>query len=77
MTGETIEEKLKKDGWEKMFTAKEPRLSESVELYDSMNLEVHLEPLRLEELDEECKVCYAEDIEEYKTIYTRKKDKSE
>jgi hypothetical protein len=77
LTAETIEEKLKKDGWEKMFTAKEPRLSECVELYESMGLEVHLEPLLLEEFEAECKSCYAEDIEQYRTIYTRKGGKNE
>jgi len=75
MTKGTREEELKKNGWIRMFTAKEPRLSECVELYESMGLEVHLEPLRLDELDEECKACYEKDLDEYKTIYTKKQNK--
>lgn len=75
MSNSTKEEELKKNGWIKMFTAKEPRLSECVELYESMGLEVRLEPLRLDELDEECKTCYGEDLDDYKTIYTKKEKK--
>ncbi|MEW6070317.1 MAG: hypothetical protein AB1485_06845 [Candidatus Thermoplasmatota archaeon] len=67
------EEDLKKQGWEKQFIACEPRLSEAVQLYKELGFEVRLEPLILEELDEECKVCYEAEPDKYKIIYTRAK----
>lgn len=72
---ESVEEKLKREGWTKMFDTKEPRLSECVELYESLGFEVHLEPLRPDEIDEECKACFEGDVEGFKTIYTRAKNK--
>ncbi len=69
---EKREEELRKEGWVKQFTASEPRLSEAVELYESLGFEVHLEPVRLEELSEECKACFEFAPEECKTIYTRR-----
>lgn len=41
----TREEELSRDGWEKKFVSCEPRLSEMAELYESLGLEVLLEPL--------------------------------
>jgi hypothetical protein len=69
---EKREEELRKEGWVKQFTASEPRLSEAVELYESLGFEVHLEPVRPEELSEECKACFEFAPEECKTIYTRR-----
>jgi len=70
---ESVEEKLKREGWNKMFDAKEPRLSECVELYESLGFEVHLEPVRPVDIDEDCKACYEGDVEGFKTIYTKPK----
>ena len=67
------EDKLKSEGWEKQFTAEEPRLSEAVELYKSLGYEVHLEPVIGEEESEECQACFEEMADKYKTIYTRPK----
>lgn len=61
---------LEGEGWIRQFTADEPRLSEAVELYDSLGFEVHLEPVTRGELTEECQICF-EEGERYKTIYTR------
>ena len=66
------EEGLRKKGWIKQNTIGEPRLSELVELYESLGYEVHLEPVNLNEMDEECRRCYEED-ETVRTIYIRKK----
>jgi hypothetical protein len=65
------EEKLRREGWERQFTADEPRLSEAVELYQSLGLEVHLEPVVSSEVDEACQACFQVDGHRYKTIYTR------
>jgi hypothetical protein len=71
---ETIDNKLKKNGWSRQFTTCEPRLSEAVELYKSLGFEVHLEPMKPDERSEECKSClYQFDCDKYKTIYIRPK----
>ena len=67
------EKELEKGGWVKQTTIGEPRLSEIVELYKSLGYEVHLEPVRLGELDEECRRCYEGEIDEVKTVYVRKR----
>ena len=69
---------LLEDGWVRRFTAEEPRLSEMAEFYESLGLEVRLEPGSPGE-SQECRSCY--DLEEfdsrYKTIYTRVEPASE
>ncbi len=59
-------------GWTRRFTAEEPRLSEMKQLYESMGMEVLVEPGMLGE-DEECSRCFSvEGFEDtYKTLYTR------
>jgi hypothetical protein len=63
------EEKLRKEGWEKRFTADDPRLSEAVETYEELGFEVHLEPV--DTSSEECTSCLTLFSDRYKTIYTR------
>ena len=67
------EGKMKKEGWIKRTTIGEPRLSEIVELYKSLGYEVRLEPVKLDELDEECRKCYEIEGDKVKTVYVRKK----
>ena len=75
--GSTREDELIKEGWTRRFVANEPRLSEAVELYQSMGYEVHLEPLprvgcdSADEGSEECRACFKGFEEQYKIIYTR------
>ena len=66
-------ERLEKQGWKKMTTIDEPRLSEIAAEYKEIGLEVHLEPVVEGELDEECRKCYEGSIDELKTVWTRKK----
>lgn len=66
------QEELEREGWVRQFTADEPRLSEAVELYDSLDFEVHLEPVTPDEVTE-CQLCFKEEGNRYKTIYTRPK----
>ena len=68
----TREEELTQEGWEKQNVYDEPRLSEIIELYEEMGLEVHLEPFKLEE-ESGCTECMKERPERFKTVYTRKK----
>ena len=71
-----MSEQLKKDGWIKCTTIDEPRLSEIIEEYESLGFEIHLEPVKLEDLDEECKRCYKDRIHKIKTVYVRRKESS-
>ena len=72
------ETELKAQGWMKQNAVGEPRLSECVELYESLGYEVHLEPVTLSELDEECRKCYEleGDVDAVRTIYVRRKSRS-
>lgn len=65
------QKELEREGWVRQFTADEPRLSEVVELYESLGFEVHLEPVTPDESVVECQICFEEESERYKTIYTR------
>lgn len=68
-----MSKELRRAGWIKRTTIGEPRLSEIVELYRSLGYEVQVEPVRLEELDEDCRRCYVNEVDEIKTVYVRKK----
>ena len=61
-------------GWNRRFTADEPRLSEAVESYKMLGLEVLVVPGALGE-EQECRSCF--DVpgleDKCKTIYTRGK----
>ena len=63
------EVELKKEGWEKRFTADDPRLSEAVEQYREIGFEVLLEPV--DTSSEDCTSCLTLFSDRYKTIYTR------
>jgi len=75
----TREEELTKEGWERKFISMEPRLSEMAELYESLGLEVLLEPLPSKEEAAAtggceasgCMVCFDVDRDKYRIIYTR------
>ena len=68
----TPEEKLAREGWKKQVTYDDPRLSEMVEIYKEMGLDVHLEPFNAEN-EEGCTGCMQLFPGRFKTIYTRKK----
>ena len=66
------EEKLIQEGWKKQATYDDPRLTEMVEMYREIGLEVHLEPFDAEN-EEGCTGCMQLSPQMFKTIYTRKK----
>jgi len=68
----TREEALNKEGWTKQSTHDEPRLSDIVEMYQEIGLDVHLEPFNPNE-EPGCTDCMRVSAEKYKTIYTRLK----
>ena len=67
-------EELEKQGWFKRTTIDEPRLSEIVNEYKPLGYEVHLEPVKLEDLDEDCRKCYGNQIDKLRTAYVRKRE---
>lgn len=64
--------RLESEGWKRQSVIDEPRLSELVELYESLSYEVLLVPFDPGDEPSECHVCL-EDAGRYKVIYTRKK----
>jgi len=69
------EDDLLGQGWSRQFLASGSRLEEATEFYQSMGLEVHLEPARAEDLA--CSECHPQQpsttIEGWYVIYTRPK----
>ena len=59
------------EGWTMRTTIDEPRLSELVELYEELGLEVMLRPVSQGELGDQCSECIMADPERYRTIFTR------
>jgi hypothetical protein len=66
------EQILKKEGWTKQTTHDKPRLSDIVEMYEEIGLEVLLEPFNPSE-EPGCTDCMQVCSDKYKTIYTRLK----
>ncbi len=69
---ESREEELEKKGWKRRFSASEPRLSESVEMYKELGFEVRLEDFQPEG-EEDCSACLEGFEHTVKVIYTRPK----
>jgi hypothetical protein len=65
------EEALEPEGWKRMATYSEPRLSEMVEEYKELGFEVRIEDVDLD--SEDCAECIQLEPESTKTIYVRKK----
>jgi len=68
----TREQELLREGWERRTTYDEPRLSEMVEMYAELGLDVHLEPLDPSD-PQECAECMRQQPERYRTIYVRER----
>jgi hypothetical protein len=68
-----MNEKLISQGWQKRTTIDISRLQEIIKEYQSLGFEVHLEPVTKEECEKECKKCYTNNINQFRTIYVRKK----
>jgi hypothetical protein len=64
------DEELKPEGWVRKFTGSPPRLVETRELYESLGLEVLLDPLVAGELADECEGCTLA-LTMFRVIYTR------
>jgi len=61
--------------WERRSIIDNDRVSEQVEMYESIGFEVIVKDVDPEQLPEEyCKECFIANPEKYKILYTRKKD---
>jgi hypothetical protein len=61
--------------WERRSIIDNERVSEQVEMYESIGFEVMVKDVDPEQLPEEyCKECFIANPEKYKILYTRKKD---
>jgi hypothetical protein len=72
----TPEGLLVAEGWTRQFNTDEPRLSEAVQVYEEMGLEVHLEPVVVDPESDTCQMCFEQDNHRYKTIWTKPKGES-
>ncbi|MBI9087430.1 MAG: hypothetical protein JEZ11_27825 [Desulfobacterales bacterium] len=66
----TRHEELTARGWHRQVTYDEPRLSDIVEMYREMGMEVHLEPFDAA-TEPGCSECMKAAPDKYATIYTR------
>lgn len=62
--------------WVRRNVTDEPRLSELVEMYESLGYETLLKDFIPEEHPDDCSQCMASFPERYKIIYTRKKSET-
>jgi hypothetical protein len=59
-------------GWERRFIADGKRAKEAEQLYRELGYEVLAEPVRPQEMKEDCEDCQLLMAMQFKTIYTRK-----
>jgi hypothetical protein len=60
------------EGWERRFMADGARAREAVELYASLGFEVRAEPVRREDVADDCEDCQLVMLLKFATIYTRR-----
>jgi hypothetical protein len=60
------------DGWERRFVADGRRAEEMIELYRQLGFEVVADPIRPEQMSDDCEDCKLLMLLEFKTIYTRR-----
>ncbi|HET9952475.1 MAG TPA: hypothetical protein VFS09_11845 [Candidatus Eisenbacteria bacterium] len=59
------------EGWERRFVVEGRRAPEYVELYESLGFDVAADPVRREQVADECDDCRLALLMEFRTIYTR------
>ena len=61
------------DGWERRFIADGQRAEEMIRLYEELGFEVATDPIRPEDMDDDCEDCQLLAQLRFQLIYTRKK----
>lgn len=59
-------------GWTRRFIADAARAEEAIGLYEALGFEVCADPVRAEEIADECEDCRLLAALQFKTIYTRR-----
>jgi len=76
------EEQLRPDparlaaGWVRRFIASGARVDEAIALYRELGFEVVADPVRTDEVGEDCEDCQLVAVLDFRTIYTRKREDS-
>jgi len=60
-------------GWERRFVVEARRAEEYVRLYESLGYEVCADPVRREQVDDDCDDCRVVLLLDFRTIYTRRR----
>jgi hypothetical protein len=60
------------DGWERRFIADGRRAEEAIELYEQLGYEVCADPVRRDDVGEDCDDCQLVALLKFVTIYTRR-----
>jgi hypothetical protein len=60
------------EGWERRFIADGERAKETMELYQKLGYEACADPLRPEDMADDCEDCQLLMLLQFKTIYTRR-----
>ncbi|MGE5176914.1 MAG: hypothetical protein ACM3JJ_11125 [Hyphomicrobiales bacterium] len=60
-------------GWERRFTIEARRAEEYVRLYEEAGFEVAADPVRPEQVEDDCGDCRVILALEYRTVYTRRR----
>lgn len=60
------------DGWERRFIADGRRAEEAIALYEQLGYEVCADPVRREDVGEDCDDCQLVALLKFVTIYTRR-----
>jgi hypothetical protein len=58
-------------GWERRFVTDASRIDEMVQLYEELGYEVVADPIRTEDLDEDCEDCQLLALRQFRMLYTR------
>ena len=71
------DQELTNEGWERRSVTELARLDEIVELYESLDFEVHLEPVTqdlLAVISDDCGSCFSGTWDNFRVVYTKKKE---
>ena len=60
-------------GWERRFVTDAGRIDEVVQLYEELGFEVATDPIRTQDLGEDCEDCHVLAIRQFRMLYTRPK----
>jgi hypothetical protein len=60
------------DGWERRFMTDGARAQEAADLYASLGYEVRTEPVRREDVADDCEDCQLVMLLKFATVYTRR-----